>query len=124
MHRGTREIVSKNLDLFEAERQIVRDHIETINDVNTLQSMISPESSASGSDVVSDAASQRLLRLQAGSVASQALASSGTGVPRTNSTYDSFVTAQSRRESNLPPKQPCHKASEANHPQNIQPFTR
>ncbi len=108
------EFVSKNLDLFETERQIVQDQTETIEDVNTLQSMIALEESASGSDVVSDAASQRLLRLQTGSVASQALASGGAAMTGTSSTYISFVTAQSLGESKLSPNS-SQRASGSNH---------
>lgn len=55
------ELVTKNLDLFESQRRVINYEISSISDTTTLESMIA---SKSAGDVISDAASQRLVELQ------------------------------------------------------------
>lgn len=93
------ELVTKNLDLFETERRAVEIEIESITDTEVLQNMIvKSASSDTASDVVSDAASQRLLRIaEALTVGSTSMSTSSHGA----STYETFATAQSRPNADL-----------------------
>jgi ubiquitin-conjugating enzyme E2 D/E len=62
------EFVARNLDLFESERQIVDEEVHTISDTHTLENLVivRPDE-VEESDVVSDAATQRLRLLREGS---------------------------------------------------------
>ncbi len=86
------ELVTKNFDLFEVEKRIVETEIENVVDMEVLQNMIAaPGASDADSDVVSDAASQRLLRIAGNSTVSV----------RRSSVSETFVTAPTRPDTEL-----------------------
>jgi hypothetical protein len=94
------ELVSKNLNLFEEEKRMVEYEIDLISDVDTLQSMISAEPAAIASDVVSDAASLRILRINRSPTQHRSLGLSTMAVSRDVSTGGAFFTAPSKAEPN------------------------
>jgi len=93
------ELVLKNLHLFEPMRRAVEVEIESIDDVEELQSMIAgPVMPDTQSDVVSEVASQRLVRI----TEQLTIASTSASVPACGaSAHETFVTAQSRLEPDL-----------------------
>jgi len=93
------ELVLKNSHLFEPMRRAVEVEIESIDDVEELQSMIAePVLPDTQSDVVSELASQRLGRI----TEQLTIASTSASVPVCGaSAHETFVTAQSRLEPDL-----------------------
>ena len=91
------ELVSQNLDLFEVERQVVQEEVNSISNIEALRTMVSVSESSGASDIVSDAASQRILQLQGSS--SRALTFSSSSNPHQTvggvSSRRTFYTAQS-----------------------------
>ena len=90
------ELVTKNLDLFETERRAVEIEIESITDTEMLQNMISePVSPDANSDVVSEAASQRLVRI------TENLMTASTSLSTSSRIASTFVTARTRPDETL-----------------------
>lgn len=86
------ELVTRDLNLFEDQRQIVEYEIQSISEPSMLEGMINSESKTTSVDIISDAASQRLLQIRETSIPerSSSLAAS--------SKQETFFTAPSHVE--------------------------